>query len=76
MLHDGKYYKYNGSIYEGDLVDNQPHGKGKMIYFNKTTFEGEFRDGERDGNGIFMHKHGKITKGRWKNDNCVEKFDS
>jgi hypothetical protein len=47
---DGKLELSNGCIYEGDIVNGQPHGKGK----NKCEFseyEGDFVNGEKHGKG-------------------------
>jgi len=42
----------NGDVYEGNLKDDQPHGKGKMTYIEDgRVYEGDWVDGKRNGKG-------------------------
>jgi len=46
-----------GSVYEGDIVNGKPHGKGKITTKNRqlqdeTVYEGDFVDGKPHGKGI------------------------
>ena len=34
------------AIYEGDLINNKRHGKGKLTDSDGATYEGDFVDGE------------------------------
>ena len=55
-LKDPKYFGFKNfdAVYEGEVKDNKPHGKGKLIYekkennskLNQITFEGVFEEGE------------------------------
>jgi len=36
-------------MYEGDVVDARPYGKGKMIYSKSKIKEGNWKDGEFTG---------------------------
>jgi len=55
-LKDPKYFGFKNfdAVYEGEVKDNKPHGKGKLIYekkennskLNQITFEGVFKEGE------------------------------
>ena len=58
----------NGDLYEGEVVDNKPHGNGVMYskrYFVKETnftsegdqmYEGEWQNGAMHGKGILIIK--------------------
>jgi TM2 domain-containing membrane protein YozV len=39
----------DGNVYEGDLVNGLPHGKGKKIYTNGTVYEGDYANGKENG---------------------------
>jgi hypothetical protein len=57
-------------VYEGNMVDDLPHGKGK--YFNpdtKETYDGDWLNFKREGMGTLLSESGeKIYEGEWKND--------
>jgi len=36
----------DGGVYEGDVVDGKPHGKGKVVYPDGKVEEGNWKDGE------------------------------
>jgi hypothetical protein len=38
-------------VYEGDIANGKPNGKGKCIYKNGNTYEGDWVDGKRQGKG-------------------------
>ncbi|MDR0502051.1 MAG: Fe-S cluster assembly protein IscX [Treponema sp.] len=45
----------NGSVYEGETVNEIPHGKGKMKYANGKTEKGYWkRNGERRTKKVFL----------------------
>ena len=50
----GRIFFSNGDIYEGEIKNSFPHGKGKMIYSNNEKYEGEFQNGEMTGKGKFI----------------------
>ena len=41
----GKITKHHGYEYEGNLINDVGHGKGKIIYGNGASFEGAFNSG-------------------------------
>ena len=41
----GEITKYHGYQYEGNLINDVAHGRGKMIYGNGSSFEGVFNSG-------------------------------
>ncbi len=67
----------NGDVYEGEVKDNLPHGKGKIIKFlpefdRKVEYIGDFKNGLREGYGksivITGPSKGSSYEGEWKND--------
>ncbi|MCL2175898.1 MAG: hypothetical protein FWB73_07625 [Treponema sp.] len=53
----------SGSVYEGDLLEGNPHGKGKIIYTDGTVYEGDWIDGLPHGKGIVVMTNGDVYKG-------------
>ncbi len=47
----------DGSVYDGELVDEKFNGQGKLLWPDYSTYEGEFENGQ-------FHGKGKITKYR------------
>ena len=43
--------EYGYSTYTGDWVNEQPEGKGQMIFTNGDKYIGEWRNGKRNGKG-------------------------
>lgn len=79
---------YNGLIYRilstdrkkllfkyiGELVNYQPHGRGKAFYPDGSYYVGEFRHGNRDGEGILYNRNKVVLReGSWKYDKYFEK---
>ena len=46
------------SIYEGDFIDGEKTGSGKMIFDDGTIYEGNFSKGEFNGKGKITWKNG------------------
>ncbi|KAK9869387.1 hypothetical protein WA026_003144 [Henosepilachna vigintioctopunctata] len=44
----------NGNVYEGDVVDKVPHGKGTFWWADGTVYEGQFEDGAPTGKGKML----------------------
>ena len=64
-------YSYNHWVYDGEMKDNRPEGKGILIGDDVGTrgrrYEGEFKDGLCHGYGVFTYPEGGITQdGEWK----------
>ncbi len=49
----GRIFFSNGDIYEGEMKNSHPDGKGKISYSNGEIYEGDFKQGEMTGKGIF-----------------------
>lgn len=58
----------DGSLYEGDLVNNKLEGNGTMYYSNGNIYSGEWKNGIREGYGQFYFCTGGIYKGEFKNN--------
>lgn len=57
----------NGDIYEGEVVNNIPNGKGKYTYANGSIYDGNWTNGKFDGKGKFTANNGAYYDGEWKN---------
>jgi len=55
----GIYLSIDGFKYEGEWVDNSPHGYGKAYYNDGSTFTGYFKEGKKHGKGFFSL--GRVT---------------
>lgn len=53
----------NGDVYEGDVQDDLPHGKGKYVTAEGDVYEGDFEKGKRHGQGKFVWKSGNSYEG-------------
>lgn len=58
------YYAYQGASYEGDLQNNEPHGRGVMRMPDGSVYEGEFVHGQFHGKGVLRFPAGRI-EGVW-----------
>ena len=54
--------------YEGDIVDGQYQGKGKLTWEDGSYYEGEFYAGEFAGWGEMHYIDGSVYKGGWNNN--------
>jgi len=43
---------YSKSVYRGNIVDSQRHGKGVIVYETGRVYEGEWSDDKRNGQGF------------------------
>ena len=56
MTGDGKLSYYDGSVYEGQVLNGIFQGKGKYTWPNGSFYDGEFVNGEMHGNGIYLNE--------------------
>jgi hypothetical protein len=76
----GRIFFINGDIYEGEMKNSVPDGKGKILFANGELYKGDFKQGEMTGNGMFIFSdkteyNGSIENGifngkgkmRWEN---------
>jgi hypothetical protein len=47
------YIKENWEKYEGNFIENDMHGNGKIFLSNKEYYKGNFSNNIPDGKGIF-----------------------
>ncbi len=64
-LINGKYsFKYylDGSVYFGQLRNENPDGKGILYYVNKAFWSGNFKNGKFDGRGKYFFQNGVLSQ--------------
>ena len=59
----------NGDIYEGELLNGKPDGKGKLTFAEGGWYEGEWTEDEFNGYGVWHDENGNIYEGEWLKDN-------
>lgn len=65
----------DGTVYEGDVADGKPHGKGKISYPNGNAYDGSWVEGKITGYGVGTWKEKNDTgseytvtwEGDWQN---------
>ena len=60
---NGKWYYKDESIYEGEMKNGKPDGKGIFIGKNGDRYEGEIKNGYRHGHGILIDKDKTRSEG-------------
>jgi hypothetical protein len=60
--------------YEGNFVDDNKDGKGKLFLSNGEVFEGYFKSDLVTGEGTFYKTDGKIIRGLWKDNQLVQLY--
>ena len=63
----GRIFFPNDSIYEGEIKNSVPNGRGKIIFSNGESYFGEFQNGEMTGKGNFIFDDKTVYKGGVKN---------
>ena len=63
----GRIFFPNGKIYEGEIKNSVPHGKGKMCFDYRESYEGDFAMGEMTGNGTFIFADKTVYNGGMRN---------
>eukprot|EP01105_Mastigella_eilhardi_P013678 TRINITY_DN3111_c0_g2_i2.p1 TRINITY_DN3111_c0_g2~~TRINITY_DN3111_c0_g2_i2.p1 ORF type:complete len:585 (-),score=108.75 TRINITY_DN3111_c0_g2_i2:18-1772(-) len=65
----GTYCYQDGSVFQGQFVDNMRHGKGiHSAAFGTMTYIGEWRHDKKDGWGITVWAQGKRHEGWYENN--------
>lgn len=67
LVKDAECWFPDGRFYTGDIIDNLPNGRGKMVYAMGEFYEGEFFNGKKHGHGRYVEK-GETFTGMWHND--------
>lgn len=61
MTGQGVYKFADGSLYEGEFLNGQFHGKGKLVdQFNGITIISDFLKGKPNGNGKIIYQDQSI----------------
>ena len=73
----GRIFIPNGDMYEGEIKNSLPHGKGYIYFSNKEIYKGDFVNGEMTGIGTFIYKDGsyycgKIEKGSFNGEGSLK----
>ena len=55
----------DGSIYSGQWLEDERHGRG-CLKIDGNTYEGNFRHGMKSGDGKLTYKNGDSYSGWWK----------
>jgi hypothetical protein len=64
----------NNSYYQGQTnKDDDPQGKGVMVYNDGAIYEGHFEDGHWEGKGRLIHSSGDIYEGDWEENKAQGK---
>jgi hypothetical protein len=58
----------DGTKYEGQFLEDMPHGKGRKIYHNGDYYYGDFERDKAHGFGLFVDIKGGKYEGQWEND--------
>ncbi len=64
----GVYKSANGNVYEGDFVNNEKSGQGKMHYKGVGIYIGQWTANKKQGNGKFTWDNGNEYSGAFSND--------
>lgn len=65
---DGHIEYSDSSIYDGDVANDMPEGRGVLTLSDGARYEGEFHEGLSHGKGVFDHKEDGIHwEGTWVN---------
>lgn len=68
----------SGTIYEGEVKNGKPHGKGKYTSTKGWVYEGEFANGAITGHGVIKFASGGTYDGEFvdqkRNGHGIEKF--
>lgn len=51
----GSCYTADKGLYQGEMLGNKPHGKGKTDFANGDVYEGEYEKGKRQGYGVYVY---------------------
>jgi len=62
--------KLKQGLYEGDVLDNLPHGRGTLTWhpgMQQKKYEGEWKKSEPHGRGVLRFTNGDKFEGQWEN---------
>ncbi|KAL9187207.1 hypothetical protein ACHAXT_001310 [Thalassiosira profunda] len=59
--------RYSGGIYNGQLMNGKPHGKGGLRWEDGGFCEGYWKEGTLHGWGVMSWPSGQVYDGQWEN---------
>jgi hypothetical protein len=62
---------FNGYHYEGNFMDGEWSGFGKLTYPSGDLYVGEFLDGDQNGQGKLFLEDGDLKEGIWKDGELI-----
>lgn len=66
---DGLFYLPGGTRYDGEVKDDQWHGRGRLSNARKgELYDGQWENGKRSGRGLRVWPSGDRYDGMWKDD--------
>jgi len=65
--------KIDNNLYEGDIVNGVPHGKGKLTFSSGGIYEGDFVWGKRTGKGKLIFSDNTFYEGDFEDGNKTGK---
>jgi hypothetical protein len=66
----------SSEVYEGDFVENEFHGKGKLSFGDGSFYEGDFICGNYHGKGKMTYPDGRVEEGNWENNKFTGNIDA
>jgi hypothetical protein len=63
----------DGSHYEGQILNGQPHGNGTQTFPDGRRYSGVFSQGRIYGYGVMYYPDGRQESGKWQNGKLVGK---
>lgn len=63
-----EYDEKERKSYEGNWVDDERSGQGKLLWKDGAVYEGEFQNDMRNGYGIETYSGGDVYEGEFQND--------
>lgn len=71
----GKYTLIDGTIIEGEFVNQNKSGNGTITYPDGSYYIGAFKNQLKDGEGKLYHTTGAIESGVWQNNFLIQKAE-
>ena len=56
---------HDGSIYEGQWLNDMAHGEGRLVHADGDVYEGEWCEDKAHGHGTYTHTDGAKYTGTW-----------
>jgi hypothetical protein len=69
----GELNYQDGSVWQGEFLNGQPHGVGVLKYADGNKYEGEVADHAPNGEGVMYFSSGQVVGGTWNNGYPIRK---